>query len=79
VLAARADLDRRVGPIGGSDVGGVAALLTQIETALATVSREHIEQAQAEIARSIADLEGVRARLELVAHLQRQVAKLVTG
>jgi curved DNA-binding protein CbpA len=79
VLAARADLDRRVGPVGSSDVGGVAALLTQIEAALATVSREHIEQAQAEIARSIADLERVRARLELVAHLQRQVAKLVAG
>jgi hypothetical protein len=79
VLAARADLDRRVGPVGGSDVGGVAALLTHIEAALATVTRENIEQAQAEVARSIADLERVRARLELVAHMQRQVAKLVAG
>lgn len=78
VLAMRAELDRRIGPVAGG-VGGVTALLAQIQGALATVTGDDITQARAEIARSIADLEQVRERLDLIAHLQRQVAKLVTG
>ena len=38
-----------------------------------------VPRAQAEVARSIADMERVRDRLETIALLKRQVARLVTG
>jgi len=77
VLEARASIERRLGPIGGTS--GVFALIERVEGALATVSRDDLARSQAEVARSIADLEMVRERLALIADLQQRVAKLVTG
>ncbi|MCW5891303.1 MAG: J domain-containing protein [bacterium] len=74
LFAARDVIDRRIHPVLGGSMGGIGALLSRVEEALAPVTLEDIERLRAEVERGIAQLETVRVQLDTVAAMKRTLA-----
>lgn len=74
LFAARDVIDRRVHPVLGGSMGGIGALLSRVEEALAPVTVDEIQRLQAEVQRGIVQLEAVRAQLDTIAGLKRTLA-----
>jgi curved DNA-binding protein CbpA len=72
LLATRDVLDQRLAS-GVSGPAGLRGLLARVEAALAPVRREDLEALAADVRRTMADLEVVRARLDSLASLKQRV------
>ena len=73
LFAARDDMDRR---LGGGNGGGLAALLGNIEAALAPVTANELNDLRREVANMIATFEQMRANLATLATIKQQVGTL---
>lgn len=74
LFAARDVIDRRIHPVLGGSLGGIGALLSRVEEALAPVTVEEIERLRAEVERGIGQMESVRVQLDTIAGLKRTLA-----
>jgi hypothetical protein len=72
LFAARDVLDRRVQPVGDATIGGLSALLSRVEDALAPVSLAELTRLRAEVADGIGRLEAVQGELAALAALKRR-------
>jgi hypothetical protein len=73
--AALRALDGRLGASGGGDARGVSGLLVRIETLLAPIRAEEVDQLRAEVGRMMGDLESLREQLSALAALKRMIGE----
>lgn len=76
LFAARDVLDRRVQPVGDGLVGGLSALLSRVEDALAPVTLDELTRLRAEVAAGIGRLEAVQGELAALSALKQRFAGL---
>lgn len=76
LFAARDVLDRKVQPVGDGLVGGLTALLSRVEDALAPVSLEELTRLRAEVAAGIGRLEAVQSELAALSALKQRIERL---
>ncbi|HEV7730926.1 MAG TPA: J domain-containing protein [Candidatus Binatia bacterium] len=76
LFAARDVLDRRIQPVGDGVHGGLTALLSRVEDALAPVSLDELARLRAEVDAGIGRLEALRSELAILGSLKQRFESL---